>query len=130
MSASEGRSGWKRAFARCWRDTSAALTAPTPEPAPEREPPHQDARAQNSPAPTPPPEPRAPEPAAGPTKVRVQVKNGWADVYVDGRNVGQTPLTLDVAPGAHTIRVHNPQTGYESTQSVDVAAGEMKKIAL
>ncbi|MFT5679770.1 MAG: serine/threonine protein kinase [Myxococcota bacterium] len=67
--------------------------------------------------------------AAAPGKVRVQVK-GWADVYVDGRASGQTPLTLELTPGSHTIRVQNPETGYEAQKTVDVVSGQLTKVTL
>ena len=67
--------------------------------------------------------------AAAPGKVRVQVK-GWADVYVDGRASGQTPLTLELSAGSHTIRVQNPETGYEAQKTVDVVSGQLTKVML
>ncbi len=67
--------------------------------------------------------------AAEPGKVRVQVK-GWADVYVDGQASGQTPLTLELSAGSHTIRVQNPETGYEAQKTVDVVSGQLTKVTL
>ncbi len=67
--------------------------------------------------------------AAAPGKVRIQVK-GWANVYVDGRSSGQTPLTLELPPGSHTIRVQNPETGYEAQTTVDVVSGQLAKVTL
>jgi len=44
----------------------------------------------------------------------------WADVYVDGRHAGQTPLdALRVPPGRHAIRLRHPQLG-EKTVIVEV----------
>jgi hypothetical protein len=44
----------------------------------------------------------------------------WADVYVDGRHAGQTPLgALRVPPGKHTILLRHPQLG-EKTAVVEV----------
>ncbi len=44
----------------------------------------------------------------------------WADVYVDGRHAGQTPLgALRVPPGTHTILLRHPQLG-EKTEVVEV----------
>ncbi len=39
----------------------------------------------------------------------------WADVYVDGRHAGQTPIrTLQVPPGRHTIVLRHPELGEKS----------------
>jgi hypothetical protein len=44
----------------------------------------------------------------------------WADVYVDGRHAGQTPLgALRVPPGNHTILLRHPELG-EKTAVVEV----------
>ena len=51
--------------------------------------------------------------------LRILVKP-WADVYVDGRYAGQTPLgALRVPPGRHTIVLRHPQLG-EKTSVVEV----------
>jgi hypothetical protein len=51
--------------------------------------------------------------------LRILVKP-WADVYVDGRYAGQTPLgALRVPPGRHTIVLRHPQLG-EKTAVVEV----------
>jgi eukaryotic-like serine/threonine-protein kinase len=53
----------------------------------------------------------------------------WADVYLDGTKIGVTPVVRkDILPGAHTIRLVNPEKGktyevtrnFESAQSVNV----------
>jgi hypothetical protein len=44
----------------------------------------------------------------------------WADVYVDGRFAGQTPMgALRVPPGKHTIVLRHPELG-EKTEVVEV----------
>jgi hypothetical protein len=51
--------------------------------------------------------------------LRILVKP-WADVYVDGRYAGQTPLgALRVPPGRHRIVLRHPQLG-EKTSVVEV----------
>jgi serine/threonine protein kinase len=48
--------------------------------------------------------------------------NAWANVYVDGKWVGQLPLAtpLSLAPGRHTIRLENPMTKpFEAPLRVD-----------
>jgi hypothetical protein len=84
-------------------------------------------RKPDPPKAEPPPE-RKPEPAA-PGKVTVQVKDGWGDVYIDGRKVDTTPLMNHALPaGEHTVRVVNPATGLDSTRTVTVVAGQSAKV--
>ena len=64
-----------------------------------------------------------------PGKVTIQVK-GWANVYVDGQHKGETPLTLKLSPGNHTIRVENPETGYKQSQTVEVVSGKTTTVTL
>ena len=61
--------------------------------------------------------------------VMVNSRPGGADVYVDGRLVGATPLTLDdVRPGSHAVRL--VRAGYrEWTTTVDVTAGQEVLVA-
>ncbi len=54
----------------------------------------------------------------------------WADVYVDGRKVGQTPIgNLEVEPGDHTVKLVCPPLEAERTISVTLAPGEKKPIS-
>jgi hypothetical protein len=63
-------------------------------------------------APAPPPvaaRPPSPPPAPPPAPVSVQVNaKPWARVRIDGRDVGSTPLTHPLAPGAHEFRAEFP----------------------
>lgn len=54
----------------------------------------------------------------------------WADVTVDGRVVGQTPLeAIALAPGSHSVILTHPQ--YEPfTRRVEIRAGETTTIQL
>jgi serine/threonine protein kinase len=57
--------------------------------------------------------------------VNVNVRPGWAYVYVDGKKVGETPLTAgDLAAGNHTIRVVNEATGLDDSRTVRVRPGD------
>ncbi len=48
----------------------------------------------------------------------------WADVYVDGRHIGQTPLDeLDVPIGTHSVTLRHPSLG-EKTDDVVIQSGE------
>ena len=94
------------------------------EPPPERKPDPPKVEVAKA---DPPPE-RKPEPAA-PGKVTVQVKDGWGDVYIDGRKVDTTPLMNHPLPaGEHTVRVVNPATGLDASRTVTVVAGQAAKV--
>ena len=68
--------------------------------------------------------------AAVPGTVRINVRKSWANVYVDGTSSGTTPLTVELSPGSHTIRVQNTDTGYEAQQTISVISGQLMKITL
>ena len=54
----------------------------------------------------------------------------WADVYVDGRHVGQTPLEkLKVPVGRHTVIFRHPQLG-EQQRQVDIRSLEVTLLRL
>ncbi len=69
------------------------------------------------------------ERAAEPAYLRINA-TPWADVHVDGKNVGQTPIgSLEVTAGTHTVRLVCPPLGTETTKSVTVGAGETKSVS-
>ena len=75
------------------------------------------------PAPAPAPEP------AGPGKLNVNVRGGWANVFIDGKSVDTTPLVGHALPaGRHTIRVVNEGTGVDETKTVTISPGELTKV--
>lgn len=47
----------------------------------------------------------------------------YAEVYVDGRKMGRTPLRLRLAASRHRVRLHNPQTGKETSFDVPIRPG-------
>ena len=48
----------------------------------------------------------------------------WAYVAVDGRVLGKsTPVTVELAPGPHTVVVENPLEDWSESRTVDVEAG-------
>ena len=62
-------------------------------------------------------------------KVSISVAPGWADIYVDGKKIGTTPIfgyTLPV--GSHEIRARNDASGLDQTKKVTVKAGETAKV--
>ncbi len=53
----------------------------------------------------------------------------WANIYVDGRAMGTTPLIRELSPGMHLVRAENP--GYETvTRSVVVVPGQSVELLL
>ncbi len=79
-----------------------------------------------SPPPQPPPRPRAdppravtPAPATGHASLTVAT-DPWSTLFVDGREVGPTPVVVRLAPGTHEIRVE--AEGYRTRrETINVA---------
>jgi len=54
----------------------------------------------------------------------------WAEVYVDGRKVGTTPIgSLEVEPGDHVVKLVCPPLEAERTIPVTLAPGEKKPVS-
>ncbi len=104
--------------------------------------PHARSRSQESstqrarpsaPAPSTPPPTSADPPEASlriedpqPATLRINAIP-WANVELDGRSLGATPLThVELAPGSHTIVLTNPVLGRSPTEHVEVQAGERR----
>ncbi len=66
---------------------------------------------------------------AGPGKVNVNIRGGWANVFIDGRQIDQTPLVgFEIPAGTHSIRVVNEAAGVDETKTITVTAGELSKV--
>jgi len=53
--------------------------------------------------------------------VQVQIfVNPWAEVYIDGRYVGRTPVTVPVKTGRHTIRLVNKELDIDFVDTKDI----------
>ncbi|MEO0813392.1 MAG: PEGA domain-containing protein, partial [Myxococcota bacterium] len=53
----------------------------------------------------------------------------WADVYVDGKKVGTTPLLpVPVFEGLHTVRFVNRGVKKDTSKTVEVAPGETLRV--
>ena len=49
----------------------------------------------------------------------------WAQVHVDGRDVGQTPVkSLRLTPGRHRVELHNPNLGRRERVMVTIQSGK------
>lgn len=105
-----------------------AAPAPQPAAAPAPAPVKLEAPA---PAPSP-----APAVKKAPEEVQygslsVNVKSGWGNVYINGKNTETTPLNNHKLPvGTYTIKVVNPETGLDETRKVTVVAGENKRVVV
>lgn len=94
----------------------------TPKPPPPTTPP-----VVNTPVETPPPPP--PPPVEKPKgKLSANVSGGWADIFIDGKKVGTTPLIgYQLPPGTYQVRAKNDAAGMDVTQTVTVKSGETAK---
>jgi serine/threonine-protein kinase len=53
----------------------------------------------------------------------------WAEVFIDGRRVGQTPISgLPLAPGLHHVRLVNGPLDAQRTIDVRLSAGETRYV--
>jgi serine/threonine protein kinase len=89
------------------------------EPQPRQPAPTQARNEVEEPAPTP----------TGPASMEVVSRPSGAQVYIDGRIVGRTPLMVsDVNPGDHSVRIALPGHQRWAT-TVNVAAGSRARVA-
>jgi hypothetical protein len=97
---------------------------PTP-PAPVRSRTGSAPRPAHTPAPA---AAEAPRVATGPGSLEVVSRPAGAEVIVDGTSVGRTPISVEVSPGAHTIRLALP--GFNPWQTtVDVRSGSPTRVS-
>lgn len=77
-------------------------------------------------------------PAGGAATVKIDIPNGavnlnalpWAEAFIDGRRVGETPIANIKLPiGEHEVVFRHPQLG-ERRQTFVVTAGEPARVAL
>ena len=66
---------------------------------------------------------------SGYATVNVNIRGGWAHVFIDGRQIDQTPLVgFEIPAGTHSIRVVNEAAGVDETKTITVTAGELSKV--
>lgn len=74
----------------------------------------------------PPPEPSTPPdpiPRKRPSaRLRVNVIP-WAEVTLDGRSLGRTPVDEKIRPGPHRLQLYNSDLSQTKTRSIDAPAG-------
>ncbi|HWM86185.1 MAG TPA: serine/threonine-protein kinase, partial [Kofleriaceae bacterium] len=60
-------------------------------------------------------------------RIKIHIRESWADVSLSGRGVGRAPGILRLPVGQHRLRLFNPFSKRERTVSVEVLAGEVKQ---
>ena len=64
-------------------------------------------------------------PPGGKAKLTIDA-SPWANVFVDGKKVGQTPVTnYTIAAGPHSIKVTNPDLNQTRTLKIDAKPNEV-----
>jgi hypothetical protein len=52
----------------------------------------------------------------------------WAEVRVDGRSIGHTPLDVAIAPGGHAITLVNPDIGRRLDRRLEIRSNRVAEI--
>lgn len=47
----------------------------------------------------------------------------WAEASLDGAPLGRTPIDRTIAPGRHTLELHNPGSGLRRSREIEVGRG-------
>lgn len=69
------------------------------------------------------------EKAQGTGKVNISLSGGgWADIYVDGKKIGQTPKSYELPVGKYSVRIRNDDAGIDQTQSLSIQAGATQQL--
>ncbi|MBK8479915.1 MAG: serine/threonine protein kinase [Proteobacteria bacterium] len=56
------------------------------------------------------------------------VRPGWAEVFVDDKSVGHTPLQVTIEAGRHVIELKNQQFGFHAVYRINARPGTKTKI--
>jgi len=68
-------------------------------------------------------------PKGGKGTLKVVVKGNWADVYVNGKKIGQTPIPAQtLEAGSYKIRLVNSEIGKDVVKTVKVEANKEAKV--
>ncbi|MCK5798172.1 MAG: PEGA domain-containing protein [Deltaproteobacteria bacterium] len=59
----------------------------------------------------------------------VDVRPAWAEVWVDGKMLGPTPILRPIKPGRHRVDLRNPKMKFHVYYRLKVKAGDKIKIA-
>ncbi len=109
-------------------DAAVPIKKPAAAPPPDAAPP---------PTPSPPtPDPSHPSTTPPPVKHTEETGDGtvviivkpWAEVIIDGKSEGQTPVTKKLSAGRHKIRLRNSELDKDTTVPLKVRAGKTERI--
>jgi serine/threonine-protein kinase len=74
------------------------------------------------------PRPRTHEPSRSDAPGKLTVKaTPWADVTIDGKDAGTTPVNVELSPGKHTVRLSPPE-GDPETRTIRIKSGEVTTV--
>ncbi len=59
-------------------------------------------------------------------RVNIHIKDEWANVYLEGKMVGEAPGTIRLPVGSQRLRLYNPVSKKSKTVTVDVLPGKTK----
>jgi eukaryotic-like serine/threonine-protein kinase len=60
-------------------------------------------------------------------RIKIHIRESWAEVSLGGRGVGRAPGILRLPVGNHRLRLFNPFSKRERTVAVEVQAGQVKQ---
>jgi hypothetical protein len=59
----------------------------------------------------------------------VDVRPTWAEVWINGKRVGTTPMQIAVPAGKHTVELKNEKMGYQAKKSITAVKGKKIKLS-
>jgi len=57
------------------------------------------------------------------------VRPGWAEVWVDGKRIGATPIHIAIPPGKHVVELKNSKLNFAKRYSIKSVLGKKVKIS-
>ncbi len=67
--------------------------------------------------------------ASAPGRLKVTAKP-WAQVFIDGRARGPSPVTAELSPGLHRVLLVNPELGVREKRRVRVVSGKLRELRI
>lgn len=60
--------------------------------------------------------------------ITIDVRPRWAEIWINGKKIGPTPLQRQIPPGRHTVELKNEKFGFHSTYKITAKLGTNVKI--
>ena len=57
------------------------------------------------------------------------VRPGWAEVWLDGKRLGATPIHIEIPPGKHVVQLKNEKLGFSKRYTFKSVLGKKVKIS-